>query len=89
MAPSKVNEIGEIVPRHLLTMAAACCLSAALLPRTHASTGGSPAAYLLEPTRVVRDTLTGVALKAVENQISDQSYRPATTWTAVKVESLP
>jgi hypothetical protein len=28
-------------------------------------------------------------LKAVENQISGQSYGPDTTWTAVKVERLP
>jgi hypothetical protein len=31
----------------------------------------------------------GVMLKAVENQISGQSYGPDTTWTAVKVERLP
>jgi len=35
-----------------------------------------------------RDVVTGADLKVVENQISGQSYGPATTWTATKVESL-
>jgi hypothetical protein len=36
-----------------------------------------------------RDVATGIALKAVEDQIAGQSYGPATTWTATKVQSLP
>ncbi len=35
------------------------------------------------------DVATGMMLKAVENQISGQSYGPETTWTATKVERLP
>ncbi|GAC1347774.1 MAG: hypothetical protein NVSMB18_33860 [Acetobacteraceae bacterium] len=35
-----------------------------------------------------RDVATGVALKAVEQQISGQSYGPDTTWQAVRVEPL-
>jgi hypothetical protein len=33
-----------------------------------------------------RDIKTGVNLKVVETQISGQSYGPATTWTATRVE---
>ena len=36
-----------------------------------------------------RDANTGIPLKVVENQISGESYGPGTTWTAVRVESLP
>ena len=36
-----------------------------------------------------RDVATGLTLKVVEKQIAGQSYGPATTWTAVKVEALP
>lgn len=36
-----------------------------------------------------RDVLTGISLKALENQISGQSYGPATTWIALKVQPLP
>ncbi len=36
-----------------------------------------------------RDVLTGMALQTVERQIAGQSYGPATTWHAVKVETLP
>ena len=35
------------------------------------------------------DIATGMMLKAVENQISGQSYGPETTWTAIRVERLP
>ncbi len=34
-----------------------------------------------------RDVATGMTLKTVEQQISGQSYGPATTWTAVRVET--
>jgi hypothetical protein len=34
------------------------------------------------------DIATGIGLKTVENQISGQSYGPATTWTATNVETL-
>ncbi len=36
-----------------------------------------------------RDVATGATLRTVENQISGQSYGPATTWTATKVAALP
>ena len=36
-----------------------------------------------------RDIATGVNLKVVEDQISGQSYGPATTWTATRVDKLP
>ena len=36
-----------------------------------------------------RDVRTGMTLKTVENQISGQSYGPATTWTAIKVRTPP
>ena len=35
-----------------------------------------------------RDVATGMTLKTVERQISGQSYGPATTWVATKVEPL-
>lgn len=35
-----------------------------------------------------RDVRTGATLKVFEDQISGQSYGPATTWTAVQVEPL-
>lgn len=35
-----------------------------------------------------RDIETGVNLRTVENQISGQSYGPATTWNATRVEKL-
>ena len=35
-----------------------------------------------------RDIASGVTLKTVENQIAGQSYGPATTWTAVRVEPM-
>ncbi len=36
-----------------------------------------------------RDVKTGANLKVVENQISGQSYGPATTWTGVRIQTLP
>ena len=35
-----------------------------------------------------RDVATGQQLKVVEHQISGQSYGPATTWTAVRLEAI-
>ena len=35
-----------------------------------------------------RDVATGIVLRAVERQISGQSYGPSTTWHAVRVEPL-
>ena len=36
-----------------------------------------------------RDVATGATLRANENQIAGQSYGPATTWHALKIQALP